>query len=160
MVPDTEGRELYLYYWASDRLHGWDRDDRNKRLLGNAGLAAEQDVAAISRLILRRDGLVSVRAAYTGGEFTTPPLQFQGSRLFLNVDTSATGIVRVGLLDRDGHALEGHGIEACDPIHTTNDTDRLVTWKGSSRVGSFCGEPVRLRFVLRDADLYAFQFRE
>lgn len=160
VVPDAAGREMYLYYWGSDRLHGWDRDDRNKGILTEAGLAARRDVAAISRLAIRRDGFVSVRAAYTGGELTTPPLLFRGSKLLLNVDTSATGRVRVGILDREGRPLDGRGVDDCDRIHTANETDRLVTWKGSSDVSRFAGTPIRLRLVLRDCDLYAFQFRE
>lgn len=159
IVPDTTGRLMFLYYWASDRLHGWDRDDRNKRLLRETGFAATQDVAVLSRLVLRRDGFISVRGDYTGGEFTTPPLAFRGEKLVLNVDTSATGMVRVGICDRQGGALPGLEIEACDRIHTTNETDRIVTWKGESDVSRFAGSPIRLRFEIRDADLYAFQFR-
>lgn len=159
VVPDTSGREMFLYYWGSDRLHGWDRDDRNKKILRDAGLAVTKNVAVISRLVIRQDGFISVRAAYTGGEFTTPPLLFRGTKLVLNVDTSATGIVRVGLLDRDGRALPGYGDEACDRIHTANQTDRVVTWRGASDVSRCAGKPVRIRFRLRDADLYAFQFR-
>jgi len=40
-----------------------------------------------------------VRAAYAGGEFTTPPLRFAGEQLLLNVNTSASGELRVELLD-------------------------------------------------------------
>jgi len=158
LVPDTAGREMYLYYRASDWLHGWDRDERNKRLLSKAGLAADQNIAVISRLVLRRDGFVSVRGSYTGGEFTTPPLIFQGSKLVLNVDTSATGVARVGLLDENGKPLEGFSVGQCDRIHTCNEINRVVTWRNKSDVSRLAGKPVRLRFALRNCDLYAFQF--
>jgi hypothetical protein len=36
--------------------------------------------------------------------------------------------------------------------------ERQVTWKTGGDLGSLAGKPVRLRFVLRDADLYALQF--
>jgi hypothetical protein len=36
--------------------------------------------------------------------------------------------------------------------------DRAVSWRGSEDVSKLAGEPVRVRFVLRDADLYAFRF--
>lgn len=40
-----------------------------------------------------------------------------------------------------------------------DDTARTVTWRGSSDVASLAGRTVRLRFDLRDADLYSLQFR-
>jgi hypothetical protein len=160
VVPSVSGREMYLYYWGSDWLHGWDRDDRNKRLLTRAGLAPSRNIAVLSRLVLRRDGFVSARAAYSGGVFTTPPVVFRGSKLRLNVDTSATGIVRAGILDARGQAIPGYRVEDCDRIHTANETDRVVTWRGKSDVQGLAGTPVRLRFAMRDADLYAFQFGE
>jgi hypothetical protein len=158
LVPDTTGREMYLYYRASDWLHGWDRDERNKRLLTGAGLGADQNIAVISRLVLRRDGFVSVRGAYTGGEFTTPPLTFTGNKLILNVDTSATGIARIGIIDDHGAWVDGFAPEKCDLIHTANEVNRIVTWQRNSDVSRLAGKPVRLRFMLRDCDLYAFQF--
>ena len=36
--------------------------------------------------------------------------------------------------------------------------ERTVIWKNSSDVSSLAGRPVRLRFVLNDADLYSFKF--
>lgn len=158
LVPDVEGREMYLYYRASDWLHGWDRDERNKRLLKAAGLDASRNIAVLSRLVARRDGFVSVRGAYTGGEFTTPPLTFAGGKLRLNVDTSAAGIVQVEIRDADDAPIRGFTLEECDRIHTCNEIDRVVTWKRSADVSSLAGRPVRLRFAVRDADLYAFQF--
>lgn len=158
IVPDVTGNYLFMYYRASDWLHGWDRDERNKRLLGGAGLGADQNIAVISRLVLRRDGFVSVRAAYTGGEFTTPPLVFSGKQLRLNIDTSATGIARVEILDAAGPPVAGFSQADCDLIHTANQIDRVVTWQGKSDLSDLAGKPVRLRFIIRDADLYAFQF--
>ena len=35
---------------------------------------------------------------------------------------------------------------------------RTVTWGGKDDLGAFAGRPVRLRFALRDADLYSFRF--
>jgi hypothetical protein len=158
LVPDTTGREMYLYYRGGEWLHGWDRNENNKRLLTEHGLGATQDLTCISRLISRRDGFTSVRGAYTGGEFTTPPLVFAGNQLRLNVDTSATGIVRVGILAENGMALEGFAPDQCDLIHTANEINRRVSWRGNADVGRLAGKPVRLKFFVRDADLYAFQF--
>jgi hypothetical protein len=160
LVPDATGREMYQYYRASDWLHGWDRDQRNKRLLMAAGLGAGRNIAVISRLVSRRDGFVSVRGACTGGEFTTPPLVFEGRELVLNVDTSAAGLARVGILDRGGSPIGEFAIQKCDLIHTCNDINRVVAWQRNSDVSKLTGQTIRLRFMLHNADLYAFQFRK
>jgi hypothetical protein len=160
LVPDTAGREMFMYYRASDWLHGWDRNENNKRLLTQAGLGADQNIAVLSRLVLRRDGFVSVYAPRQGGEFTTEPLKFRGSKLVLNVDTSAEGTLRVALLDENGTAIEGLELKNCDLIHTANETSRLVKWKGSADVSRWSGTVVRLRFALKNTHLYAFQFLE
>ena len=55
LVPDTTGRYMYMYYRASDWLHGWDRDERNRKLLTGAGLGATQDVTVISPLKTEED---------------------------------------------------------------------------------------------------------
>ena len=41
-----------------------------------------------------------------------------------------------------------------------NEIERIVTWKGGHDVSALAGQPVRLCFVMHDADLYAFQFRK
>lgn len=169
LVPSVDGRHMYMYYRGGDWLHGWDRNEENKRLLTEAGLDADRNIAVLSRVVLRMDGFVSVRAPYGGGEFTTPVITFTGRELVLNIDTSATGIARVGIIQADtgtisgydpnGVDLPGFNVEDCDLIHTTNDTQRVVSWGGKRDVSELAGKPVRLRFLLQDCDLYAFQFR-
>jgi hypothetical protein len=173
LVPSLDGREMYMYYLGCDTLHGWpgtewknrpdgrerQRAERNYRLLTAAGLAPTHDTNVISRLVLRRDGFISARAAYTGGEFTTPPLKFSGHELVLNVDTSAAGLLRCELLDEKGGRIEGYRLEDCDMIHTANEIDRVVKWRGKGDLSTLAAKPVLLRVVFRDTDLYAFQFR-
>lgn len=160
LVPDVEGREMYLYYRGGDWLHGWDRNENNKRLLTEAGLGASRNLACISRVVSRRDGFTSARGAYVGGEFTTPALKFSGRELVINVDTSATGMVRVAILDEAGQPIDGFTADQCDLIHTTNEINRVVSWKHDHDVGKLAGKPIRIRFLVRNADLFAFQFRK
>jgi hypothetical protein len=157
VVPDRAGREMYLYYRGSDWLHGWDRDERNRKLLTSRGLGADQDITGISRLVLRRDGFVSATTGQEPGEFTTPALKFTGRSLRLNIDTSATGIARVACLDAEGKPLAGYSLADCDIIHTANEINRTVTWRGSRELPTVAGV-IRLRVEMRNTDLYAFQF--
>jgi hypothetical protein len=160
IVPGADDRELYMYYLGTDQAHGWARDERNNRTLTAAGLQPTEDTRVMSRVVLRRDGFVSARGAYTGGAFTTPPLRFAGGELVLNVDTAAGGEVRVEVRDVEGVPIPGFQLDESDRIHSTNSVNRLVSWRGRSDVAVLAGRPVQLRFELRDADLYAFQFRK
>lgn len=158
IVPGATPDELYMYYMGTDQPHGWNRDARNNRVLAAAGLQPTQDIRVISRLVIRRDGFISVHGAYEGGEFTTPVVRFSGRELRLNVDTSAGGMVRVEIQDPNHEPLPGFALQDCDLIYATNSVRRRVSWHGNADVSALAGRPVRLRFSLRDADLYAFQF--
>ena len=112
---------------------------------------------AIRRYTMRLDGFVSVNAPLRGGELITKPIRFAGERLTLNFATSAAGGIRVELQDPDGKPLPGFTLEDCPPIF--GDTlRRAVSWKGGADFGKLAGEAVRLRFELKDANLYSFQF--
>ena len=113
--------------------------------------------SALRRHILRLDGFVSVHAPASGGECLTRPVLFEGRELRLNFASSGAGEVLVEIQDVDGSPFPGFGLQDCDP--TFGDaTDRPVVWKSGPDVGPLAGRLVRLRFALRDADLYAYRF--
>ena len=88
---------------------------------------------------------------------TTRPIKFAGSKLSINFATSAAGSLRVELQNEAGEPIPGFSLEDCPEIF--GDTvDRVVTWKSGADVSRLAGQTVRLRFGLRDADLYSFQF--
>ena len=111
----------------------------------------------IRRFSLRTDGFVSVRAGYVGGEFVTRPLIFAGDSLRLNFSTSAVGFVRVEIQDMEGYSQQGFTLDQCPEIFG-DEIDGTAEWEGGGDLRSLVGQPVRLRFVLKDADLFAFRF--
>lgn len=135
--------ELSLYYTSFPMEHG--KIDTVTR------------VGTITRAIYRLDGFMSVDASYSGGEFTTPPLIFSGDRLEINFDGSAGGQVRVEIRDAEDRPIGGYREAECVLI-TGASVARLVHWQGKTDVTALKGKPVRLRFVMRDTKLYAFQF--
>jgi len=114
---------------------------------------------AIRRFTLRLDGFVAAKAPLTGGELITKPFLYSGRRLTVNFATSAAGSLRAELADQDGKPLPGFSLDECDE-QFGDSLDRTVTWNDSADVSTHIGKPVRLRFRLRDAELYAFQFSE
>ena len=107
---------------------------------------------------LRTDGFVSVHAGAKGGEMVTKPLIFQGRELVLNYSTSAIGSVRVELGDGEGKPVPGFTLDDCPAIYG-DEIERVVKWSAGTGVSSLAGKPVRLRFELKDADLYSIRFR-
>ena len=110
----------------------------------------------LRRLAVRPHGFVSVHASFTGGEMVTKPVTFGGRELRLNYSTSAAGSVRVEVQDEGRQPLPGLALEDMDPIFG-DELDAIVQWKNGKDPGSFAGRPVRLRFELKDADLFAFR---
>ena len=93
-----------------------------------------------------------------GGEFVTKPLIFKGSKLEINYSTSAAGSIRVEIQDKDGNPIPGNTLAECHQIFG-DEIERTVAWKGGENLKPLAGKPIRLRFELKDADLFSFRFR-
>ena len=114
-------------------------------------------------------------APFQGGEFTTRPLRFRGSELEINYSSSVSGSIRVEIQDESGKPVPGFRLEDCDEIFG-DELDRIVSWrrghndmltedrrevpyKPSNLSRVVGGKVIRLRFVMKGADLFAFRFR-
>jgi hypothetical protein len=144
--PIRMGNELWIYYFGDNRDHD-----------GFIDPAAPGRKTAIDRAVLRLDGFVSADAAYTGGEIVTPSLTFTGSRLELNVDPGAGGAARVELLDENEKPIKGYTRDDATALYD-NSVCLPVTWGTNGSVAALAGKPVKIRFLMRDCKLYAFQF--
>ncbi|MFZ2279135.1 MAG: hypothetical protein WAW39_15120 [Prosthecobacter sp.] len=116
-----------------------------------------QPTAHMRRYSLRTDGFASLHCGYAGGHAITKPLIFAGRELSLNFSTSAAGGVKVGFEDADGKPVPGFGLEEC-VMQIGNELDRKVTWKSGADVSTLAGKTLRLRFSMKDADIFSFQF--
>ena len=114
--------------------------------------------AHAARCTLRVDGFASVNAPYAGGELRTKPLRFAGDALVINYSTSAAGGIRCEIQDPDGRPVPGHSLEDADEI-IGDEIERVVSWQGGTDVAALVGKPVRLRFAMKDADLFSIRFR-
>ncbi|BDC52755.1 hypothetical protein F183_A50700 [Bryobacterales bacterium F-183] len=111
-----------------------------------------QPTAYLRRYELRLDGLASIHAGYAGGEAITKPLQIAGNKLELNFATSAAGSVRIELQDVAGKPLPGYELSNA-PELIGDEIAREYRWKSAQPID----QPVRIRFVLKDADIFAFR---
>ena len=125
----------WLYFYVSGR--------------GRTGEPASTGLA-----VLRRDGFASMDAGEQPGKLTTRPLLFKGKHLFVNAD-AAGGEVRVEVLNEKGEVLPGLGRSQSSPI-TTDGTLQPVHWMEARDLAAVANKPVRFRFSLTRAKLYAF----
>ncbi len=165
MRPGPRAKESWVYgdnfiFWGLVETASALGDAPNELSFYSTEGYWEGNSTKIRRSTLRLDGFVSAQAPAAGGELVTRPLLFTGRALSLNFETGGPGEVKVELQRPDGTPIPGYALEDCFPIFGDH-IDFPVSWKGKgSDVGALAGEPVRIRFALKDADLYAFQFVE
>lgn len=146
------GNYLYQYYNSSGRLHDSvilrPEYDESAKQTGGVGIVRQ-----------RLDGFVSADVDFRGGYLRTPPMVFRGNCLRLNIDTGSMGTAFVEIQDEHGNPVPGFSMADCEEIGG-NFIDQRVCWKGNSDVSPMAGKSVRLRFNLKRAKLYAFQFTQ
>ena len=105
---------------------------------------------------MRLDGFVSLHAQQPA-TVTTKPLKFSGRSLQINAD-AVDGEIKIAIADESGQPLEGFSFADCDGC--SRDALRSpVTWQGDADISSLEGQVIRLMISIKNADLYAFQFR-
>ncbi|GIW78401.1 MAG: hypothetical protein KatS3mg105_0208 [Gemmatales bacterium] len=79
---------------------------------------------------------------------------------FLKVPTDERGgSVRVEIQDSAGRPMRNFTVDDCLPVngdHIAID----VRWKQGRDVSGLAGKAIRLRFVVKDADVFSFRFRK
>ena len=63
------------------------------------------------------------------------------------------------LQDEKGGPVDGYALKDARPLNG-NAVAMPARWNGGSNVDALAGRPVRLRFVMNDCKLYAFQFEK
>jgi len=86
-------------------------------------------------------------------------LTFSGKKLSLNFSTSAAGGLKVQLEQIDGKPYPGFALDDCKEI-IGDEIARDVLWKNGSNVSALAGKIVRIRIVMKDAELYSLKFDE
>lgn len=142
VYPIHVGDETWVYYGGRG-----DKHNEPERSGERSGLF---------RAVLRRDGWLSADAPLSGGEFLSPPLDFNGDELEINVDTGSAGWLIVELQDAEGRAIDGYTFGTCETVVANAITTR-VSWKGIGSKISVDG-PIRLRVAMRSTKLYSFRF--
>ena len=150
--PVRVGDELWLYYgcWDGDHLV-WNKD-------GTPFYNNRTRVGRTARATLRWNGFVSLRADGSG-ELVTKPLRPEGRGLTVNA-AAGKGSARLGLLHAEGEPVLGFGLGQCEAL-TGDGIAQRVRWRGEEELPPSVRErPLRLRFEVKQADLFGFEWVE
>jgi len=169
--PITLGDQLVFYYtgyrfthhmwwkldptWDKDSIPGLDYDYEAAGL--TPAECAKNPSVAIHLARLRLDGFASLRAGATAGSVVTKSLPVNGTSLFVNANAK-TGTLQAELLDADTDTvIPGYSLAKSVAIKTDSVRARLQ-WKGVTDLSALAGRSVKIRFSVRNADLYSFWF--
>ena len=143
---------LWFYYSAF-------RGDRtavtDKRITGSCEwrLCGMHFNGSIGVATLRRDGFAGM-VADGRGELVTKPVEFSGSRLFVNADCRFGSLV-AEVLDESGAPVKGFAAADCTAVSRADTTKAEVRFAGGDLL-RFAGRPVSFRFKLHCATLFSF----
>jgi hypothetical protein len=135
--------KLWIYYLATN----YDHEGRP-----GEGEAAPSGIALAQ---LRVDGFVSADAGPDGGRLLTKPLLCSGQAVRINAE-APEGEVRAELLDAEGKPIAGYELASSQPF-TGDETNARLRWE-SDGDPAIVGQPVAIRFHLKNAKLYSFWF--
>ncbi|HIA47432.1 MAG TPA: hypothetical protein EYN96_05550 [Candidatus Hydrogenedentes bacterium] len=138
--PLVEDGIIKLYYGGFDTTH-----------------SAGDGSAAIGLATLRKDGFASLDAGPKVGIITTTRLVGATGTLAVNY-RSNSGWLRAEILDGKGNVVAGYSREDCTPL-TADNLDETLSWGGRKLLPNI-GNPLQIRFILRNTALYSFRFGE
>ncbi|MDE0428517.1 MAG: hypothetical protein OXH98_02000 [Caldilineaceae bacterium] len=146
--PLRRNNELWFYYMGFRYRYLLVEEVLNRRYL---------DASALCLARLRLDGFVSLKGGVEWGSVLTRPFVVNGNELRINTD-SWRGRVLTEVLDAsDGQPLEGFTKDDCIPA-IIDSIDEPVRWRTQRDLSPLSGRTVRLRFLLWQAQLYAYWF--
>ena len=80
-----------------------------------------------------------------------------GNYFFVNADVrNKKSFLLVELQDENGTPIPGFTKKDCVAMKKANSTKYQISWNSDRNLGALEGKAVRVKFYLRDADLYAF----
>ncbi|MDA1349163.1 MAG: hypothetical protein O3A47_09940 [Chloroflexi bacterium] len=157
-VPIRVGDELYVYYGGSNSHHDWWVTGARERL----DVPEAKDLSIVQHGIglakLRFDGYVSLRAGLVReGLFVTRPVKVIGSHLVINATCRRGGYIDVEVSDERNRVIDGLSRDDSVRFHGDSISHR-VAWQSGAVLPE--NRPLKLRFWMRDADLYSFAFTD
>ena len=139
-APVIVENELWFYYSTTPSEHG---------IVGRSG--------PLCLAKLRMDGFVSADADDEMGTLITKPFVCEGNELIINA-SAEKGLVGVAILDESGIQYSGYSKRDC-VLFDSDSISHKVTWQKRPTLDELKGKTIRLKFYLKNANLYSFTIR-
>lgn len=138
--PVVTDKEVWMYYTAMTTTHGGHLPEK---------------VMSIARASWSRDRMVSLQADNREGMVETQLLTPGGSNLQVNYQLKPQGAFKVEILDDTGNVKKGYEA-ALSSTYGSDGLFKTIKWKNQSMIPG--GEPIKLRFSIRNGDLFSYKF--
>ena len=158
--PILYNDQIFIFY------NGMNFRERKLAEIGGFG-----PTGALGLGVIPLDGFVSLDSAdavvNSYGEVVTRPFRFSGNQLRLNMkamygsaNSPTTAChVKVEILHPDHFPVVGFSLDDADSLTQTGIANQ-VTWRGNGDLQPLQDEYIKLKFYLKNAKLFAFQFVE
>lgn len=160
--PVVVGDEMWVYFDGAKNHHDWWCDP-------TLDVPEAHDWDGVGYCLglakMRKDGFISVGAnEVREGMLETQPVASNGNRLTINAACGTGGYIKVEVADQLGNALPGNELNECD-VFSGDVVCHEVKWQGDPTVrmpgGDYDARTYRrLRFVMRNAELYSFRMAQ
>lgn len=138
--PIIVGDSLYFYY--SGRYNSRPKHPSN---------------FATGLIKLRRDGFMSAHADSIIGTIVTKPIIVMNEFIFVNLEAlSPSSEFSVEVLDYNYNPILGFTKEQFKLLSGINSTKLQCKWNTQSSLTSLMGKTIRLKFTLKNCDMYSF----
>ena len=141
----THDDRHWIYYGGANERHGTEEIKPPVRFRRHTG---------IGLATLPLDRFVSLSAGQPTGEVVTRPFTLEGDSLSVNI-SAPRGAFRVEILDPAGTPIDGYAGANAQRYAAIDELRLEPQWRKT--LASLRGQPIRLRFLLDNADLYAFE---
>lgn len=162
--PIEVDNELWFFYGGTHYHHDWFLRGPIEGLDHPEARDPQGSEFGLGLAKMRKDGFASLSAnAVREGTVSTRPLSGVLSHLIINGRCRKDGWIRVEVVDANDTPIAGFTKEECDYFRG-DSVDFQVTWQGNSRIRhqTHNGDLAvcRLRFFIRNADLFSFRFTD
>jgi hypothetical protein len=155
-IPIVVGDELNIYYGGSNSHHDWWVVGTREGL----DVPEAKDISIVQHGIglakLRVDGFVSLRTGpVREGLLVTPSMAAKGTHLLINANCQPGGYIDVEVTDQQGRVIPG--LSRAEVVRFNgNAVGHRINWSKSDLWSE--SQIVKLRFWMRNSDLYSFSF--
>lgn len=158
--PIEVGDELRFYHGGTDRHHDWWIFGQAEGIDVAEALEPEGGTWGLGLATLRKDGYAGLYSTkYREGIIVTRPLISLGTKLEINAKCGVSGSVKVEVVDHNNNVIGSCSKDNCDPL-TGDSVKHTVTWNRDASIPTSRGHGTwrKLRFFLKDAELFSFRF--